>query len=534
MTSRTIGALAWIALFACSCASSPTFKNQPIVWRVDDQRDSAKPQENEFDKVAYFGEVLVTGQIQRGLELRDRHPARDVNALDEVPDSTWFTNRIGARDLSPAEAARGPVTGGPPQLPLTVVRGKDTGGGNPGFFAKDSTQRTFLIKFDTRENPEMQTTASVVVNRILWSVGYFVPEDTVVTFSRDELVLSADAKTQSSDGSKVPLTASDVDRVLGTAPRTTDGRYRASASLFLSGAPIGGFATEGRRQDDPNDRIDHEDRRVLRGLKVLAAWLGHTDMKIDNTLDMYVEEHGKHFLRHYLLDFGEALGAHQAEKGRLEDGWEHVWDWNEQSQALLTLGLWRRPWEAQKQTPWLSIGAFGAREFEPKDWKEAYPFWPFAEADVADHYWGAKQVVRFTRPILEAIVAEAQLSEPDAAAYLVDALVGRRDKIGRDWLDAVTPFDDFEITGDQLCGVDLAVRYGIAREGVLVQTDESGNIVSEQRVGRDGRVCLPLPREEYGVLRVRIRRGEALRPELQIHYASAPAPRIIGVIRAPL
>lgn len=530
--SRT--GLLLVASLLSSCATSPTFKDQPIVWRVNDRGNIAQPTENEFDKVDYFAKVLVAGQIERGLELRDTEPAHNANALDEVPDSTWFTNRIGAHDLSPETVARGPVTAGAPQLPLTVVRGKDTGGGNPGFFAKDPTGRVFLIKFDPKENPEMQTASSVVVNRVFWSVGYFVPEDTLVTFARDQLVLSPDAKTKTASGEKVQLTEADVDRVLATSPKTVDGRYRASASLLLAGTPVGGFEPSGRRGDDPNDRIDHENRRELRGLKVLSAWLGHTDMKMDNTLDMYVEENGQHFLRHYFLDFGEALGAHQAEKGRLEDGWENVWDWEEQSKALVSFGLWRRPWEDQKQTPWPSIGAFSAQWFEPNLWKEAYPYWPFAEADASDLYWGAKQVVRFTRPMIEAIVAEAQLSDPDAAKYLVDALLGRRWKIGRDWLDALTAFDDFEIRGNELCGVDLAVRYGIARAGSLVQKNESDEIVDEREVGRDGRVCTPMPDAKYGTLHLQMRRSQELRPELQIHYASAPTPHIIGVIRAPL
>src|SRR5688572_22004822 len=40
----------------------------------------------------------------------DRAPIRAVNlnTLDEVPDSTWFTNRIGVRDLSREELLRGP------------------------------------------------------------------------------------------------------------------------------------------------------------------------------------------------------------------------------------------------------------------------------------------------------------------------------------------------------------------------------------------------------------------------------------------
>ena len=34
--------------------------------------------------------------------------AMNVNSLDEVPDSTWFTNRIGRREMSIAEIVRGP------------------------------------------------------------------------------------------------------------------------------------------------------------------------------------------------------------------------------------------------------------------------------------------------------------------------------------------------------------------------------------------------------------------------------------------
>jgi len=80
-------------------------------------------------------------------------------------------------------------------------------------------------------------------------------------------------------------------------------------------------------------------------LRVFAAWVNHTDMKEDNTLDMYVTEGKRRFLRHHFLDFGEALGGHGAEKGRPEDGWEHLWDWEKQGKATFAFGLWKRPWE---------------------------------------------------------------------------------------------------------------------------------------------------------------------------------------------
>ena len=37
--------------------------------------------------------------------------ARNVNTIDEVPDSSWFTNRVLARPLSIEEVVRGPLTG---------------------------------------------------------------------------------------------------------------------------------------------------------------------------------------------------------------------------------------------------------------------------------------------------------------------------------------------------------------------------------------------------------------------------------------
>jgi len=44
-------------------------------------------------------------------------------------------------------------------------------------------------------------------------------------------------------------------------------------SRLLEGKPIGGPPFTGTRPDDPNDRIPHEQRRDLRGLASIFAWL---------------------------------------------------------------------------------------------------------------------------------------------------------------------------------------------------------------------------------------------------------------------
>ena len=67
------------------------------------------------------------------------------------------------------------------------------------------------------------------------------------------------------------MVEADLDAILGRVECGNDGRWRAISSRFLPGKPIGPFDYKGRRPDDPNDSIDHEDRRELRGLRLFAA-----------------------------------------------------------------------------------------------------------------------------------------------------------------------------------------------------------------------------------------------------------------------
>jgi hypothetical protein len=254
-------------------------------------------------------------------------------------------------------------------------------------------------------------------------------------------------------------------------------------------------------------------------------------MKEDNTLDMYVTDGGRRYLKHYLLDFGEALDGHAAEKGRREDGYEHFIDWEAQARAAVSVGLWKRPWEDVRPTRWASIGSFNAHDFDPRRWREAYPFWPFAEMDAADAYWAAKLVQRFDRPLLEAIVAQGHYSEPDAARYLVDTLLARRDAIGRVYLDAVTPLDDFQLDARRLCMQDLAVRHRFAKRGQVEFLTSQGvsKTLAEQE---DGRICVSIPeRPGYTVYRMRVRRADGPRPPMELHFHSGPNAHVVGLLR---
>jgi hypothetical protein len=523
-------ALLCLAFLPGGCAHAPLFKDQPIVWRVDDDRDIPEPEEHEYLKLRYFADVFALRRLERTLELRTTESARNTNALDDVPDSTWFQNRIGRHSLSEGQISRG--AGGDPPVPPYVITAGKVGGGNAGFVVKDATGRKFLVKFDRHENPEMQTGTGAIVVRLFWALGYNVPSDNVFVLERDDLSIGEGATYKDDLDEKHPFTNVRLEDVLRTSPRLRDGRYRALASELLAGKPKGGFSGEGVREDDPNDRVRHEHRRELRGLRVFAAWLGHTDMKEDNTLDMYVEEDGRRFLRHHLIDFGEAFGAHAGEKDRDEDGFEHFWDWQAQPKAIFALGLWERPWERRKKTPWLSVGAFSALDFEPTAWREAYPYFPFFEAEVADAYWAAKTLLRFDRRHLEAAIATGKLTQPAAARYLAATLVARQKKIGLVYLEAVTPLDELSIRPGALCGVDLGVYHGLATSGTVERLDDDDRVIERRTVSEDGRVCLSIPPDdEYQVYRIRIRRGPDARRAMQIHFKGGPHARILGVIR---
>src|SRR5512139_3561040 len=89
------------ALAACAHATPPgelRFKNQPPVWRVNDREPlAAAPKERVYNRALYHTDGFFIRRATRALEVRAAKRAADTNSLDEVPDSTWFTNRIGVR-----------------------------------------------------------------------------------------------------------------------------------------------------------------------------------------------------------------------------------------------------------------------------------------------------------------------------------------------------------------------------------------------------------------------------------------------------
>jgi hypothetical protein len=385
--------------------------------------------------------------------------------MGEVPDSSWFQNRHGFSRMSIDELVRGPNTADGPSNdgPWEVIDGK-TEGITPGFRVRDSRGDVYVIKFDPPENPEMATAAEVISTKLFFAAGYNVPENYLVFFQRENLVVDTEAKISSGLGPRRRMTESDLDGILSRVHKSPDGRYRAVASKFLEGRPIGPFKYYGTRSDDPNDVIPHEHRRELRGLKVLSAWLNHDDSRAVNSLDTVVTEGSRRYIRHHLIDFGSTLGSGSVQAQKPRAGWEYIWEPAPVFRRLLTLGLWDSSWIRVRYPSMPSIGRFESEAFEPAGWKPEYPNPAFMNALSDDCYWGAKIVMAFTDEDIRAIVRTGRLSDPDAEKYLIDTLIERRNKIGRYYFNMVLPIDPLALDGSTLRLQHLPSLYGLNQD----------------------------------------------------------------------
>jgi hypothetical protein len=389
-------------------------------------------------------------------------PAAGVNTLGEVLDSAWFTNRIAACPMSIDEIRRGPGDGNAPSTEgqWTIV-GAKTQGVTPGFRIRDSRGHNYLLKFDPRRYPEMATGADIIGSHLFHALGYNVPENYLVVFDEDTLVLGDDVKVTDETGEKQPMSRRDVTAALARVPRREDGQIRGLASFFLPGKILGEFRYYGTRMDDFNDIVLHEHRRDLRGLFVFCAWLNHNDSRAINTLDSLVEEDDRKFIRHYLIDFGAILGSASVVSNTARDGNAYFWEMKPALAQILTLGIFVPRWARAKYVKHPALGTIEYPSFEPEQWKPNYPNPTFQNRLPDDEFWAAKKVMAFTDEQLRAVVKLSQYSDTRAEKWITDYLIKRRDRIGEVYFAKVLPLDDFRVEGGELKFEDLGVKHGL-------------------------------------------------------------------------
>ena len=474
---------ATVLAFAVPALADAPLRDAPVIWYDDDrvpfsteveERDPSLfydfANESLFRPTGYYlNPVRNLRRLAPTVEADE--PSANVNRLGEVPNSSWFTNRIGLYPMTAEEVARGPnTTKGPSHDgPWTIVAAK-TEGVTPGFTIRDVTGQRYLIKFGPMEHPVMPTAAGVISQRLFHAIGYWVPEDDITWFRRENLVVSPEAEIDLPDGNERPMTDADIDAILARVEQLPSGQYRAISSKFLPGRPVGPFDYQDTRPDDPNDRIEHQHRRELRGLKVFAEWLNHFDTKQQNTLDILVEtDDGEHYLRHYLIDFASTLGT-GAHGPIRKFGWEATLDPKAVLRRSLTLGLVEDDYRLVERPEGLpEIGWFDAEHFTPRGYEPPMANPAFAQLTRRDGYWAAKILSAFTDAQLLAVCEQGHYRDPRATRSMARILGDRRDRIARAWFDVIPPLDFFVHD-------DGVVRYrDLGHErGIYVRTGTSG------------------------------------------------------------
>jgi hypothetical protein len=432
-----------VAAFTTSAQKPSFYPDDPIAVDDDMSLDASKvaPVEdsNGYDFVVNtFGDPGVEHDVRAG----------NVNTIDEVPDSSWFVNRIGKRPMSTDEIVRGPDRVPSISFEGWRVSGGKSAGLQPGFRMTDPSGQLYQIELDPPSNPEMATGAEIIGTAFYHALGYHTVDVYLAELDPARLEIGPTARISDPRiGGRRPLSRRDVNDVLRRSARMPNGHYRVLVSRFADGAPLGNFRYYGRRSDDPNDLVPHEDRRELRGARVFGAWLNHDDSRGVNSLDMLQTDGARRYVKHYMFDFGSIMGSGTVFAQRHRAGNEYIVQWKPGWLTLLTFGAYTRSWmhiDYPDVPP--AVGRFEAASFDAAAWRPEYPNPAFQNMRADDAFWAARLVARFSDADIRAVVQKARYSDPRATDYITATLVERRKRVLETWLPAVNPLVDFALS----------------------------------------------------------------------------------------
>ena len=529
----------------CTSAQAQRFLPDDPIPKDPDDLNIEKPARIELS-LSYDMIQNSFGLDEAGELLR----AQNINTLDEVPDSSWFTNRIGIKDLTLEELAQGMnQTGGPDiSKPLTIVRA-GLFSFTEGLTVQDIRGDVYYLIFDRAGMPNMATGAAVVANKFFYAAGYNVLPASIAIVDMENIAISPDALIMLLGEKEAPLDREFLNLFLEDKERREDGKYRVAAYQIPPGDGIGEFKFYGTRSDDPNDIVSHENRRELRGMKVFSSWLNHYQARSINTLDRYETHNGRSYVKHYLIDFSTALGSGNDLDGNLvpkdkQSGNEYtVWgDTGATLKTALSLGFWKRPWmKVDYPYPkYAELGRFEGDFFQPDQWVPQYPNAAFIRMLPDDAFWATKILARFSDDAIRAIVQTGEYDDPAAENYLVETLIKRRDKIVSYYFAKVNPLDGFSVKGEYLEFDNPGQKAGLAEDPyyeyywyTFDNKTEELNVVTERAITRESRILLPKDEADFLMCRIRTRSQQqrGWRKNVDVYIRMNGTPSIVGIER---
>ena len=451
-----------LAVFATSASmQGPRFYPDDPIARDPESQDASKtaPYDESQMYELFYNLFVNSGHVASGLR------AMNINTIDEVPDSSWFTNRIGTRPITTAEITRGTNVGAPPDPSKWVLTREKTSGAHPGFTAVDAKGETWFLEFDPTPYPEGATAAVAIATKIFWALGYNQVESFLTTFDPKKASIDPKATLRRPNGKRSRFHEDDMNAILERVARKPDGTYRVVAGRLLPGKILGGYRYSGTRPDDPNDLVPHEHRRELRGLRVFGAWTNLTDIKNANAIDTLMTENGKTIVKHYLQDVGSTFGMCN-DYHEWDLSYEYFYEGPPSKKRLLTLGFGLSPWQKADYIEYPSVGKFEAKTWDPRTWRPQTPTMAYMEMRDDDAFWAARRVAAFTDELIRAAVHVGEFSDPAAEKYVADVLIERRDKIKNIYLTHVNPIVNPRLDAKGLTFENAAVAGGVAKGSI--------------------------------------------------------------------
>ncbi|MBI4704316.1 MAG: hypothetical protein HY744_24695 [Deltaproteobacteria bacterium] len=485
---------------AAGCSYRPArFADRLPVSVVRDTRPIPPPEPHSVVKEVYQADVYVRRELVRGLDPTRTPDAADVNSLDEVPRSSWFCPRP-----NPFAPLGGYAREGPPVPPLAVLEEPPVSGPHEATVVRDGRGLRYELREDVPGREGMRTGAAAIASRLVYALGYHTPEVWIA--------------------------------------RSPAGR-RASALRWPMGVDLGPTPMHTTRSDDANDVVAHVDRRSLRAMQVVAAWLNMARLDPWLFRDAYVGEPGRGHVQHALVGLDGAIGVDALLQAKAD-----AEDPDTESKnfffRLFGLGLSPKPPRFAPRSPWPAVGLISdivsVEHFSPSP-----PFTPIDRLLPADVYWAAKRIAAIPDETVDEAVAAGELRPPEAGAWLARVLKERRDRVALHGLRLTTACEVLGIEGPEgpeptlrggpsyLVLTDLLVSRGyvppretLYRVDVL---DDEGEVVAGPANIRPAagifRVVLPAALRELGYVVVRVlasRQGRPAPSAFEAHLHADP------------
>jgi hypothetical protein len=197
---------------------------------------------------------------------------------------------------------------------------------------------------------------------------------------------------------------------------------------------------------------------------VFAAWVNHVDAKGKNTLDALIKEDGRAFIRHYLQDFGSALGSAAIGPHEAWEGSEYLAEPGHAFKQALAFGFLFPRWHTADFYESRSVGRLPEdnERFDPEQWKPRVPNPAFERARADDKFWAARKLVAMTDDLLRAAVKTGEFGDQRSEDFLVTALGERREAIARAYLTTINPIANPAIDSNMLTFENVAVARGFS------------------------------------------------------------------------